>query len=195
MRARAPCSISPAACSPLDTIPPPSSSPSLHTPQDMQWVSPGAPKPCMDPRAPMCPSGPSPRSISPMLSPTAPVGISAQPGAPRATCAPQKRTHQEPILAPHTSSEEGAQPPRREVETGFNRNIEETEMGGPPIPGRAQDHVYRLPHHIHVSSLLAEVQIPFPWIPESHLLPNAAALRRNSLVLLHREEGAEMVRA
>lgn len=68
-----------------------------------------------------------------------------------------------------------------------------TEMGGPPIPGRAQDHVYRLPHHIHVSSVLPEVQIPFPWILESHLFPNAVALRRNGLVLLHRKEGTEML--
>lgn len=43
----------------------------------------------------------------------------------------------------------------------------------------AEDDVYRLPHHIHVSSVLPEVHIPLPSIPESHLLPNAVALRRN----------------
>lgn len=111
--------------------------------------------------------------------------------------APWKYTQcQEPILAPHTRLEEGAQPPKREMETGSNRSVEETEMGvGAPIPGRAQDHVYRLTHHIHVSSVLPEVQILFPRIPESHLLPNAAVLRRKSLVLLPREEGAKMVQA
>lgn len=64
-------------------------------------------------------------------------------------------------------------------------------------PGRfwevADGHVCRLLHHIHVFSVLPEVQIPFPWIPENHLPPNAVVLRRNSLTLLHREESAEML--
>lgn len=52
--------------------------------QDMLWVRPGGPKPCTDPT---CPLDPSPHSMSPMLNPGAPVGISAQCGAPRAVCA------------------------------------------------------------------------------------------------------------
>lgn len=118
---RAPCSTSWAAHSPLGTIPLlPPPHPSMH-----QGYTVGDPWCPQGLQGPMCPLGPSPHSVSPMVSPRGPVCISAHRGASSAMCAPWKRTqHQEPILPPHTSSEQEAQPPRREVEIGFNRNTE-----------------------------------------------------------------------